>query len=178
MSNLSHSDNRASLIPWGSEGLWQEVNASVRHLVLKRSDELKKAKALAHLILMEMMDVFAEMDRLCAATCPSCKEPCCVVATLWYDFKDLIFLHLNDISIARAQPLNQYGDTCRYLGKKGCILKREARPWICTYYICPSQTYLFRRQNRQFYREFDGKLEAIKNKRKELEDEFVRSTIR
>ena len=178
MSHLSNNDNRISLIPWATDALWIEVNKSIRHLVVHRSDDLKKAGVIAHSILDEMTGIFPEMDRLCVATCPSCKEPCCGVATLWFDFRDLIFLHLNDIPIAKAQPLNHYGAHCRYLGARGCILRREERPWICTYYLCPSQTYLLRRKNRKIYKEYDGKLEAIKNKRKALEDEFVRSVVR
>jgi len=173
----TQSDNQIPFIPWNTEASWREANDSIEHLVVRHVNELPKARGLAQSILIEMFGVFMEMNRLCSDTCPKCNEPCCRVATLWFDYKDLIFLHLNSLGIAAAQPVDHYGDICRYLGERGCNLRREERPFICTLYLCPAQTSRLRRKSRLFYREFNMKLSVIKNRRKKLEDEFIQSIV-
>ena len=165
-------------IPWNSKSLWQEVNKSMSHTVGLHRRPLNEAVGMAKEILSDLQSTFSLMDDLCAKTCPKCPEPCCQSAKLWYDAKDLVFLHLNGIDIPDAQPLAHYDDTCRYLGFKGCTLPRRSRPWICIYYLCPVQTARLRKKSREQFRALDRLLEKIKNDRKKLENEYVRQITR
>ena len=169
----TYPENQLPLIPWNTEMLWREANDSMRYLISNYDDELSKARNIAQSILRKLSDIFSDMDSLCAQTCSRCKAPCCRVATVWFDYKDLIFLHLNGLCIAPTQPLHHDKHHCRYLGEKGCLLPRVERPWICTIYLCPAQTALLRGVSSQYYRELDLKLKTIQQQRKDLEDEFI-----
>ncbi len=144
------------------------------HTIRLHRRNLHDAVNMARNIFADLQSTFPLMDELCARTCPKCPEPCCQVAKLWFDFRDLIFLHLNEIHIPDSQPLAHYDDTCRYLGPRGCVLPRQSRPWICTYYLCAVQTARLRKKSRVQLRELDRLLEKIKRNRKKLEDEYIR----
>ena len=164
------------LIPWNTRALWREANDSVAYLIRKYQDELADAVACAREIQHHLAGTFLQMDELGGVTCARCRETCCSVAKLWYDIKDLIFLHLLDVSPAQSQPLSTYRDTCRYLGSEGCILPRMNRPWICIHYICHTQMAYLRRHNRTALAEMENALACIKQLRNEMEDAFIRVT--
>ena len=164
------------LIPWPSDKLWSEANRAIHHVCQQQHHTLKMARKHAFQIQRHLLSIFPEMDVLCRNTCVTCKEPCCSVAKLWYDFKDLIFLNITETPIPNAQPINSYRDVCRYLGPKGCILDRISRPWICTHYICYSQTAYLRTYDPLRLRKMDACLFKIKQFRNGLEAEFIAAT--
>ena len=82
---------------------------------------------------------FPLLDELCMATCTYCPDPCCFSAYAWFDFRDLLFAHLNGLAVPPAQLMTDRKMICRYLGVRGCTLERISRPWICTWYLCPAQ---------------------------------------
>jgi hypothetical protein len=114
------------------------------------------------------------MDSLCAATCRHCPEPCCLSAKVWYDFKDLLYLHLASLPIAESQPMQRYDQVCSHWRPDGCRIVRSERPWICTWYLCPAQTARLQREQKQVSLELSKTIQAIKNKRLQLENAFIR----
>ncbi|MFO7964262.1 MAG: hypothetical protein R6U50_10110 [Desulfobacterales bacterium] len=164
-------------IPWNTDDLWREVNQCMAYTVKIHRRSLHRAVETARSLYSDLKSTYSVMDELCADICPECREPCCRVAKLWFDFRDLIFLHLNKIPIPDAQPLAHYNDSCRYLGAAGCLLPRQARPWICTYYVCPAQTARLRKLSRTRLHELNALLENIKTSRKRLEDEYVQGIL-
>jgi hypothetical protein len=113
------------------------------------------------------------MDRLCAASCPSCPEPCCAKARVWIDFADLLFLHLSKSPIPRRQLITDTSQTCTFAGPAGCSLPRLARPWICLWYLCPIQRNLLRGRP-AIDRLVQRHLRRIKAGRRAMEDGFIR----
>lgn len=160
-------------IPWPTPGSWREINGTLHMLTVMFHPELEPAREMARRVRNRLMPMFPLMDDLCTETCPECREPCCRVATLWYNFQDLLFLHLTDQPLALAQPLSLSRAVCRYLGAKGCTLPRIARPWICTWYVCPPQTSLLRRRWRSEKKRLDPAIEEIKTMRKGMETAFL-----
>lgn len=160
--------------PWASYPAWQEANNSVDFHVSRYLTDLKPAIAAARDLRRLVASIFPILNNLCIATCPWCPEPCCLTASPWYDFRDLVFLHLNLLEIPRAQTIYAYRETCRYLSPRGCTLPRITRPWICTWYLCPVQTAYLKKRNRCQWRAFDRRVCEIKHGRKQLEEEFIR----
>ena len=107
------------------------------------------------------------------ATCRYCPEPCCLTASPWYDFRDLLFLHLNTLEIPQSQPLHDDTNTCCYLGPWGCDLSRITRPWICIWYLCPTQVANLKKRNSQQGDPINQTVSEIKRGRRQLELEFI-----
>lgn len=162
-------------VPWASREEWEEINRAFAYLVRRLGAALNPAREEAMRIERGLMSLFPLMDDLCAPTCPDCAEPCCRAATLWYNFDDLLFLHLRGIAPPDGQPMTGLHQTCRFLGPVGCRLHRLHRPWICTWYICPPQMRLLRHRGRTLPRHVDAIVADIKDARRAMEREFIRA---
>ena len=159
--------------PWGSDADWRAANISIEYHLNRYYQDLTPAIHIArdiHTRLAPILDVLDDLNRI---TCPRCPDVCCLAASPWYDLRDLIFLHLNRLSIPRTQTIAGIKETCGYAGYRGCTLPRIIRPWICTWYLCPTQTAnISKRQNRS-WQSLSRVFGEIKALRKELEDEYI-----
>lgn len=160
-------------IPWHPPETWREIHESLDHLITRRRAHLRAATEHARRVEAALRSAFPLMEALCAETCPTCAEPCCVVATLWYNFQDVIFLNLAGRTIPPGQPMAAYGGICRYLGETGCTLPRIERPWICTWYVCPDQTAILRSRMKQERMALESCIAEIKAQRKAMEAAFL-----
>ncbi len=160
--------------PWNSIDTWLEANRSLNFLMQRNLSELDRAMSLAHKVQTRLASIFSIIDDLCKATCPWCPDPCCLSAKVWIDFKDLLFLHFGGHQIPPEQLLPNLKTVCRYWSLKGCGLPRMTRPWVCTWYLCPTQQANLRQKARHIQDIFSRSVEAIKTGRKEMEAEFIR----
>ena len=163
----------ADAIHWTTNSLWQEINHSLAYVIARYPTQLNASVATAQQINLWFQDLFPLMEELCAATCVYCPDPCCVSARGWIDFRDLLFWHLAQIDIPAQQVRSHTNDICRYFSPKGCQLARIRRPWICTWYLCATQTAFCRKQfphKLQILTELQAK---IKKARGQLEEEFI-----
>ena len=163
--------------PWGSKNAWQEVHGNIGYHIQRYQAELKPVVTIARRARVRLETVFELLDDICAATCSRCPDPCCLTASPWYDFRDLIFLHLNRFAIPLTQPIETYRAVCSYLSSRGCTLPRPIRPWICTWYLCPVQTASLRNRGPDRYKTFNRTVQEIKGYRRRLEDGFVRIIV-
>jgi hypothetical protein len=161
-------------MPWASPLLWQAANQAVAYHLQRYRADLKSLEIVAQEIKSCLNFVFPILDALCAQSCPWCPEPCCLRASVWFDFKDLLFLHCHKLSISPAQPKANLKTPCRYLGPKGCILPRGARPWICNWYLCPTQTANLRNGHPGKRDLLNRAFGQIKSDRNLLENEYIR----
>ena len=164
------------LPPWGSRALWKEAGDSINYLINQHKNRLTMAFNMAEQLKGHLKSIFFLLDELCYMTCPWCPDSCCLKATVWMDFKDLLFLDLAGEKFPPAQLIKSPSDTCRYLGQKGCILPRIKRPWICTLYLCPTQNRILRRESSKVQKKISQAVQTIKTGRKKIEDEFIRIT--
>lgn len=163
--------------PWGSKIAWQEAHGNIGYHTLRYKAELKPVVTIARRTRARMETVFELLDDLCAATCSRCPDPCCLTASPWFDFRDLIFLHLNRLAIPLAQPIEAYRAACHYLSPRGCILPRPLRPWVCTWYLCPVQTANLKKRCSDRYNTFNRTVQEIKGCRRQLEDAYIRIIV-
>jgi len=160
--------------PWGSVPAWQEANLSIDFHLKRYYPRLKPAMQIARETRIRLESIFPLLDDLYLMTCPRCPDACCLSASPWYDLRDLVFLHLNHLSIPLTQTIQGFKETCCYLSHKGCTLPRITRPWICTWYLCPAQTANVKDRSANQWQTLSRVLGDIKARRKQLEDEFIR----
>jgi hypothetical protein len=124
-------------IPWTTEPQWREAQAALKGSLGRWPSRMARARHEAATIahhLDRLADLFAQLE---SATCAVCPAPCCRHAKVWLDFQDLLFLHLHGEPLPPHQLRRNWHEPCRYLGARGCRLPHRARPWICSWYICP-----------------------------------------
>lgn len=156
------------MIPWSTPHEWNAVNRRLAEWQITQHAALVSARQTAERIRDRMAALEAEIQRLAAATCPWCPSPCCRSATIWYDRWDLWRLHLLAVPPPPSQPMRSAAGPCRYLGPRGCRLERVQRPWICTWYLCPTQMRRLRREAGGEPPPLPAALAAVKRLRREL----------
>jgi hypothetical protein len=166
--------SNAPLLPRGATSQWKQAHQSLSFHLCRHPNAWENALATANVLETRLGTIFPILDDLCINTCPWCPEPCCQKAKIWFDFKDLLFLHFAHKPIALSPPLAAFEDTCRYLSRKGCTLPRSSRPWICTWYLCPVQTAILRKRDSRQHDAFYRIVQEIKGLRQALEEEFIK----
>lgn len=171
-TNKPYNQALSALLYWEDPVSWREAQEGLSRLLHRHRDRggelFTKAASIAGLI--RSMDT--AMGNLCARTCPSCSDPCCVRADVRYDFRDLIFLHYSGTGLPLGQTVSASGGgACTMLGADGCVLPRIMRPFMCTWYLCPPQMDIVRADPEISF--FPDRLEDVKHRRKILEAGFL-----
>ena len=157
---------------WDSPYKWREAQLSLDYHLHRYAGRRWDLKALADAVAQKIIALDPVMDALCAQTCPGCKDPCCGRATVRYDFRDLVFLHINGKGLPVSQLETGDGRACSCLGENGCSVERLLRPFMCTWYLCPGQAALLRNEVWRGY-DLPERLREIQKDRKELEKGFL-----
>lgn len=163
-----------TIIPWQRETIWEEVQLHFQLVGKVQHQSLSTVKTLAHEILSKINKVDKALSKLSRSTCGCCPDVCCNRATVWYDFRDLLFHHLEFGKIPQAQISRSNNGVCCYLGQRGCLLTRPHRPFICTWYLCPSQ-----KESNIEWEEINNserigyQLEKIQEDRRMLEHQYI-----
>ena len=163
--------------PWGSAPTWQEANFSIDFHIKRYYLHLKPVIQIARDTRIRLESIFSSLDDICRMTCPKCPDACCLSANPWYDWRDLIFFHLNQLSIPPTQTIKGFKETCCYISRRGCTLPQITRPWICTGYLCPSQTANLKDRCVDQWQTLSRVIGEITALRKKLENEFIRVII-
>lgn len=152
----------------------KESSESIEYLLLRKDTKelynlTKEIKDLLH-------STFSFQDHLCLNTCIHCPEPCCSVANIWFDLKDLLFIHLAKEKFPPMQPRENH-NTCIFFNPgKGCSLNRFQRPFICNCYLCGTQIKYLNKNDHTGLQKMRSVLISIKNIRNVLEDTFIKLT--
>jgi hypothetical protein len=154
---------------------WEEAVACMGYLVDRHRASLGTGASLAATVANLLEALFPILDTLCRQTCPDCAAPCCAKASVVFDHRDLIFLHLTRQKTPPVQPRPAPGSPCAYLTPCGCRLPRLSRPWICTWYVCPAQKRLL---SRQCHSDVEWKFSEIKLLRGKMEMAFIRAVTK
>jgi len=165
---------------WKRRSFWLAVQSVLAFTLDQMPGEWREGlEGQAKAIKAEYEAIFPLLDRACAATCPWCPTPCCLVADARFDLKDLLFIHLTRGPLPLGQPRGDGHAVCRYLGPSGCLLRRLSRPWICTWYLCPMQKQWFSLSivEKEEFKELNKRVEGMKRQRKELEKQYLRALL-
>ena len=159
--------------PWGEPGQWAEINARISAALRSGKSGTEGLRRLGKTLSDRIAALIPFMEELAAATCVRCPAPCCLSAKIWFDAKDLLVLHLSKLPPPPAQTIGKMADRCRYIGPRGCRLDRLGRPWVCTWYLCPTQRQRLRSEDVAAYERLQGELKAIGAARKRLLKTFM-----
>ncbi len=162
-------------IPWNRRETWAEANASLAWTRWRAPSELALARECARKLEALLSRFSPELDRLCRLSCPWCPDPCCLRAKVWFDFTDLLFVHLSGQDIPPRQPITDWDQHCAYLGPKGCTLPRLSRPWICTWYLCLPQRKLIVKNPLSFPLSSGTIIHDIKQQRRAMAAAFIQA---
>jgi hypothetical protein len=159
--------------PWMTDGDWIEINQSFRYLIQRHKLTFDHIHSSVVRLTELLTVVHRKADDLCRSTCRYCPDPCCTHAWAWFDFKDLLFMHLSNLEIPASQTISSSNDHCIYLSARGCRLSRMTRPWVCTWYFCPPQINRLKKNPAFSLEAFTRIIKRIKKARLALEVEFV-----
>ena len=162
--------------PWMAASDWREINQSFRYLIQRHKTSFECIHSLVTGLTELLTIISKSADDLCRLTCRYCPDSCCDKAWAWFDFKDLLFIHLSDLEIPASQTISSSNDRCLYLTAYGCRLPRTTRPWICLWYFCPPQIKRLKNNPTLTFETFAGIIRQIKQLRLALESEFVKIT--
>jgi len=172
MNIFSPSSARPAGVPWEDRLAWNAVNQELDRFWSSSPAAVCRLRPLAAEITRQISRVDPLLNRLCAHTCGWCPESCCLAATIWLDLADLLRLHLAGPAVPLAQPKTIRGETCRWLGRRGCRLPRSCRPWPCTRYICPTQKRWWQKQAPADADRFEQIAIQVQNGRRQLRADF------
>jgi hypothetical protein len=158
---------------WSNTSTWREAQAALDHHMQLFDQRSTLLASLADSIADNFRALNPIMDDLCAATCPYCIDPCCLHADVRYDFRDLLFLHCRQQALPVHQPRLQAGQTCLFLSSEGCVLPRDMRPFLCTWYLCPRQMNMIRQAFPSGRADLLPRLQRMQQLRKDLEATFI-----
>ena len=170
--------NNLEIPPWKSPEVWSQFCRAMEHTVGHQSAGLEEARILSWQIRDKFEEVNAAIDSVGKETCLFCKDICCKKATVWYDFKDMLYLYLHSGQFPEAQITKEGDLSCCNLTSTGCLLPRRIRPFICTWYICPSQTaMLSEKMVEEPKARILSSIQEIQRLRKRLEDTFIKAVL-
>jgi hypothetical protein len=173
-AGVETSVNQILTPPWSSPDVWQEVHNTLRYTIERHQDRVGDLKALARRIIRRIEGLDGLLEDICSKSCPSCQDSCCQRARVWFDFRDLLVMHLGGNDIMPGQIRGPRDSFCRYLSSNGCRLRRAQRPYVCTWYVCAmlKKQLMQRVPSDTLY--LTNSLTAIKDARIDLENRFIR----
>ncbi len=167
----------STIPPWKDRGQWAELQWSLEYLTRRHRARLAKAYSIADSIEAALLDISPDISELCIISCVPCRDICCKRATVWYDLRDSLFIHLRSHGFLQSQLFKKPGESCSCLTPSGCRIPRLRRPFVCTWYFCPAQTAILQgKEAAALKKKLDDSLEKIKRERRHLEEEFIRLT--
>ena len=163
---------------WKHPSFWQAVQHVLAFTLDQMAGDCRKGlEEQAKSLQADYEAIFPLLDRACAATCPCCPTPCCLVADARFDLKDLLFIHLARVPAPMGQPRGEGSTICRYLGASGCLLPRISRPWICTWYLCPMQKQWLSSYVPEDFRRLGSGIKSIKQRRNLIEAQLIEGLV-
>jgi len=163
------------MIPWAAKEVWGQVVLSLEKTIAAMEQDTAGIRKLAAQICKGYGELDTVLEKVCCQSCPPCTDVCCRRATVWYDLPDLLGIYLNTGTVPKRQIYRHPDHSCCNLTPAGCRLVRSARPFICTWYICPAQQKILGRLASRGGNNLDvlRTINSIKRARKELEQAYI-----
>lgn len=170
---------RRGFSPAGDDdSAWQASNCALARLLKRYRPLLGAAAARAAAVGRGIDALEPLMLALCRRTCRFCPEPCCIINTVWFDFQDLLFIHLQGMAVPSRQAATECGVACPFLGRRGCRLDFRGRPWTCIRYLCPAQRRVLARNGSRLLADTERKIVGIDRQREQMVSAVVRQVRR
>lgn len=167
-----------------SSGIEKADSADKEHdgaeTVMSGLEMLAEIRSIAGQIRALFESLAGPIDYICDATCNECGDVCCLKATIWFDFKDLLYLHFCNDGFPEFQiyKKNEQGQkACCHFTQQGCCLPRTKRPFVCTWYFCSVQKDFLTSENNKLQSEIKKTLSVIKELRDKMEELFIKMSV-
>jgi hypothetical protein len=151
----------------------QSAREEAEHVFAKYADELGGLKACADAASDAIETAGTFIERHTLVVCPECPQVCCINRHSYHEARDLVFIY----AIGEKLPVSgkEAGDAepCRFLGEKGCTLRRPLRPHRCNWYFCEPLLKHIQTVSARQYRGFIANLRDINEKREGLVNAFI-----
>lgn len=161
--------NRNQSIPWIHPVEWEEMLKHTQQVCEKLGDVRGEVMDYIDIIVTLYQELDVSLNSLCDSTCPECTDVCCTIATVWYDQRDILTYHLVTGKLPIKQVSRDGAGICCHLGDTGCMLPRLQRPFICTWYICKTQTAILRSEKDNPHIKIQEQIQMVKECRKKIE---------
>lgn len=150
---------------------WARTIAQLEEAICSCTNRLQPAEKLSRNIIERLSEVSPILEELCRQTCPDCLDCCCHRATVWYDRRDLLVIRLATGAFPAGPVITRPHKPCNLFTESGCRIERRLRPFICTWYLCPTQKKLLVNEKLpgSAATDLNAALTAIKEKRKKVE---------
>jgi hypothetical protein len=156
---------------------WQTTLTHLQTKITACSNGLASAQKLSKQIVVRYDRISPLLESLCRHTCPTCVDNCCRRATVWYDRRDLLTIYLATGSFPSGPVITRPHQPCNKLGEAGCTLQRSARPFVCSWYLCPPQKQILQLNETGVQPSpatiIAAELFAIKEARKTIDSSFL-----
>ncbi len=170
---ISHNNT-----PWSLKTEWDQVFLSIKRIEKihgKRCDYLYDT---AKDIRLKYEEISDSIEMVCSHTCVDCEDICCIRATIWFDLKDLLYMYFGlkkfpESQVEKQMKENKKNACCNFT-KNGCFLNRFERPFVCTWYFCPTQTQYLNSRHPELKQTIGQTLQDIKELRNRMEEEFIK----
>lgn len=160
---------------WGAPCRWRAACRRIGVLLHCKAQHLPHVQQQVRAIEQHLRSLDVLFKHLGPQTCRMCPDPCCQVAKIYFDFRDLVFIMLHSQQLPPNQPLPALTESCQYLGPKGCRLSRDMRPWVCTWYLCPVQKSFLRSGASGLLDTYTAAAQAVTRLRKQLARDIIQS---
>ncbi len=175
--DMSETENDTN-IPWNTAEEWDQVLLSIKRIDGLYRQELGRVYKTANQIRHRLEEISGAVEKLCFHTCGHCEDICCIRASIWFDFKDLLYIFFGLNKFPASQIIKTASGNgkraCCHFSEKGCMLSRLERPFVCTWYFCPEQKEYLIRHHQKTKQTIDQSLKEIKDLRNKMEEEFIR----
>ncbi len=158
--------------PWGDPDSWADVNQALADFIDNNRSALEFAFAAAEEVRQAFECLNPVWEELCSATCPDCRDICCTASRVWFEFRDLLLIHLLGLKVPPGQTRANLTEGCRYLTPQGCDRPRLNRPWRCSWYLCQAQVDLISARPPKAQRLVSGAIQRVLDNRQLMTDTF------
>ena len=149
------------------------MQSSIRSLFDDHGDAFSEVIRSARQAEILIETISPLIEAYTSAVCPYCTLVCCINRHSRFDQSDVIFMTALGKDIPAEDPGIADTDACRFLGSRGCTLKRSERPYRCTWFFCSAlMEQIMQQESAAGYREFIEILRTITIKRTTMINDF------
>jgi hypothetical protein len=138
------------------------------------TDRLTAVKEIAADISEAVGKLDAFIGRHAGAVCPGCRSVCCINRHSYHALDDIVYLYARERKFPAHSADLDDSAPCQFLGKSGCRIPRDSRPYRCNWYFCsPLLEHIVEHNSCRNYRFFIGLLGQLTGKRQKMMEEYA-----
>jgi hypothetical protein len=143
---------------------------SIEEILLNlNKDQINSLSQYADAIKQKICEIEILIEQCSNAVCPNCAEVCCINRHGIDGYHDIIYKLVSGIVPITYDSIIDYDSPCQYLSITGCILKRQNRPFRCTWFFCMETLKYFESRDKRKLRHMTKTITEIGELRLKME---------